>query len=256
MSVRSLFGEKFGGSIVDNIPVFNRLLRSSDEALTVEFLDIEGGGTIGEELNCRLSIKGGGKDIRLNQIEVSLVLNFSARDKGGNKQVRQELSRLNLGENKILPAGAILAFPVKFKLPYDIPVSTTTIKYSLEANLDIQGVKELRQFPIEIIISPNNYLGTFLEVFGSMGFKQGGEAEYINRYQVFNYLPPVAMRNALGDLRLFISCKEKDLSVILDINKLISGSPNRKQVKFTLPCAGMQSSAGTANTLRRIIAEI
>ncbi len=208
----------------------------------------------GREIRGEVKLTGGSTPQMVEQVFLALVLEYEVKEKGAEKLARSVVARAKVMDAMLVAANSPeVVLPVKLKIPSTSPCSSEKTRYRLEAGVE-QGGSLVSADAAALTVEPNAYTKLLFEALSMLGFLEKPEGGgYINRYQRFSFEPTGELTQSVRELALFVQSGEQELDIIVDVSK---EDDARRQARFKLPYARMQSPHQVGMTFQQVIKQI
>jgi len=232
-------------------------------AASIDFEISQPSVQIGGTVSGMVKITGGAVDQKIEQVYITLVLDYHYTHDGQVKSLRREIGTVKVSDGMLVKANSPeINIPVELHLPYNIPVSKGRNKYYFVTGLDIKNAVDPKDYD-EIIVLPNTYMQMFFDALRMLGFREKpSSGDYNGRFQLFEYKPTGFMSRKLDEIEVYLNATENLLNVVMQIDKKTKGfwgmiadelDLDERHLGFSLNYTEMENSDKVASILREII---
>ncbi|MBC2725428.1 sporulation protein [Desulfosporosinus sp.] len=218
---------------------------------------------LGGVVSGNVYVSGGGVDQVIE--EITIALEVSSRYKAGDhiRHVNQEIASGVIAKQLAVKANSPeFKIPIRFELPYNIPISTNNTKYQFRTNLDIPNAVDAKDIDT-ITIKPNQLVQCLLDAIGILGFRSKADSGSFNgKFQQFEFVPTRFLKGKLDELEVYFEAHEDRINVMLQIDKKVRGlfasamddlDLDERHVNFSLLKNQLVSREQTSEILASII---
>lgn len=175
---------------------------------------------LGEEMQGKLVIYSGDLDQTVDMIYLHLKMDT----KQGDERIVRNVASVKITDGFTIQANSPRReFTFTYRLPYNIPVSSNRLRYTLSVGMDIKNALDPRDVePVRIL--PSLEMEAVLGALNRMGFVHkydSGEIDY--GAQKFEFYPTNFMRGKLDDLEVTFSQNTNTLNLYLEIDRKARG---------------------------------
>lgn len=188
----------------------------------------------GEVLRGRVSIQGGGSDVVIDQVVLSLVTRVEVERAGGEARGTGEFHRLVVQRDVKVTANQQFDIPFQLSLPWETPVTAVGnaqlpgMTVGVRTELVIKGAPDKGDLdPVQIQPLPSQE--RVLEAFGELGAtfraadvevgRIAGVPQQLGFYQEVEFFPPAKFAGRLNQVELTFVASHDDLWVVLEADK-------------------------------------
>lgn len=218
---------------------------------------------VGGIISGTVRICGGSIDQQVDEAYIKLVVTSSFAYEEQVRSIKQEIGAIKVADKLLVRANSPeIIIPVRFKLPYNIPISSGRTKYYFETGLDVKNAIDPKDVDV-IIITPNVYMQMIFDALYSLGFRDKPmSGDYNGRCQKFEYRPTRFMARKLDELEVYLTAEEDRINVLMEIDKKTRGyfgkiadelDLNERHVGFSIPYHNMQNVDRVAVMLKNVI---
>lgn len=185
----------------------------------------------GDVLRGRVSIQGGGNDVVIDQVVLSLVTRVEAERPGGEARGTGEFHRLVVQRDVRVTANQPLDIPFQLSLPWETPVTAVGgvqlpgMTVGVRTELVIKGAPDKGDLD-PVLVQPLPSQNAVLEAFGELGAtfrsadvevgRLAGVPQELGFYQEIEFFPPPKAAGRLNQVELTFVATQRDLWVILE----------------------------------------
>jgi sporulation-control protein len=179
----------------------------------------------GEMIAGELKVEGGKVDQKIDQVYIKLLLISRYKKDGQMQQVSREFDHETITTGFEIAAGKKLQpIPVRYKLPEDIPISTSFTKYYLVTGLDVASAVDPTDSDLIEVLPGRRQAIVMQAIEEELGFKRKPHTgEFNGRVQEFEYYPTDFMRGKLDELEVVYRPQPDGVRLYLEIDKKARG---------------------------------
>jgi sporulation-control protein len=188
----------------------------------------------GDVLRGRVSIQGGGNDVVIDQVVLSLVTRVEVERAGGEARGAGEFHRLVVQRDVRVTANQPLDIPFQLSLPWETPVTAVGdtqlpgMTVGVRTELVIKGAPDKGDLD-PVLVRPLPSQNAVLEAFGELGAtfrsadvevgRLAGVPQELGFYQEIEFFPPPRATGLLTQVELTFVASHRDLWVILEADQ-------------------------------------
>jgi sporulation-control protein len=218
----------------------------------------------GETIIGELIVAGGMLDQKVNEVYIKLLLTSRFRRDDRIQQVTKEFDHETVTAGFDAAAGnERQPIPVKYTLPENIPVSTSSTKYYLITGLDVSLAIDPKDSD-QIEVLPGRRQAIVMQAIEKeLGFRRKQHTgEFNGRVQEFEYYPTSFMRGSLDELEVVYLPQQEGVRLYLQIDKKSRGligmlasnwDLDERHVSVLIPNEQITTPGEVASRLKSII---
>lgn len=218
---------------------------------------------LGGVVSGNVYVSGGSTDQVITEITIALEVFSKYKADDQMRHVHQEIASGIVASQLMVKANSPeISIPIRFELPYNIPVSTPYTRYQFRTNLDIPNAVDAKDID-GITIRPNYFVQCLFDAISLLGFRsKAGSGSFNGRFQQFEYVPTKLLKGKLDELEVYFEAQEDGINIMLQIDKKVRGffasaiddlDLDERHVSFYLGKNQLVNPEQTADILARII---
>ncbi|MEH6943060.1 sporulation protein [Bacillus sp. JJ722] len=206
----------------------------------------------GESIRGVIVIQGGEVEQNINHLAVRFMMNV--RLKQGS--TIQQIATIPISSMDVIRPEEVKVLPFHYEIPSNIPLSSNTVSYFFDTNLDInKGVD--RKDVDDIKVTPNQKLDTIFNALNSLGFRKQATSGKLDAYgQEFAFFPTTMFAGEVSEIELRFATEANGIRVWLEVDIKTSFKEVEAKREFLLDEEVLKNEQQVTQILKQHIAEL
>ncbi|WP_042349225.1 sporulation protein [Bacillus massiliigorillae] len=207
---------------------------------------------LGESIRGEIVIQGGEVEQEINQLAVRFMMHV------GLKQgpTKQQITVIPIGSKDVIRPEEVKILPFQYDIPTNIPLSSNTVSYYFDTNLDIASGVDRKDVDA-IKVKATDKMDTIFRALNLLGFREKVTSGKLDAYgQEFAFFPTTSFTGQVSEIELRFATEANDIRVWLEVDIRTSYKEVEAKREFLLDAEALQSEEQVAQIMEQHIAEL
>ena len=205
----------------------------------------------GESIQGEVIIQGGEVEQKINKLAVRLMMNVVLKQ----QNISREIAHIPLISRDRIQPKEQKVIPFHYVLPTNIPISSSTVSYYFDTQLDIEGGVDRKDVD-RLTIDPQAPVQAIFHAMNQLGFRETANSGQLDQYgQEFSFFPTHSFRGQVNEIEMRFANEDSGIRVWMEVDCKSGYKEIEAKREFQLSWSILEHEAELEQLLGKYISE-